>query len=57
VSQAHLVGGVDAAARETSREDGPVYSTGFILAVFGTIFLAVFVIPALLWTAAILFGQ
>jgi hypothetical protein len=57
VSQTHLAGGVDAAARETGRRDGPVYSTGLILAVFGIVFLLVIVIPALLWTAAILFGQ
>ena len=57
MSQTHLAGGVDAGARETLRTDGPVYSTGFMLVVFAIVLLVVFVLPALLWTAAILFGQ
>jgi hypothetical protein len=48
---------VETGAREAGAGDGRVYSTGFILAVFAVVFLTVIVIPALLWTAAILFGQ
>jgi len=57
VNQTHSAGGVRAGARETGRRDGPVFSTGLLVVVFAIVFLVVLVIPALLWTAAILFGQ
>jgi hypothetical protein len=48
---------VDAGAREAGAGKDRVYSTGFIVVVSAAVFLVVFLIPALLWTAAILFGQ
>jgi len=40
-----------------AREDGPVYSTGCLVVVLGVVSFVVLVIPALLWTVAILFSQ
>lgn len=37
-------------------DDGPVYSTGCLVVVL-TLVVAVLVLPALLWTLAILLGQ
>lgn len=57
MSQTHVTRGMDGGPRQAASRNVPVASTGCLLVVFLVVFLVVIVIPALIWTAGIVFGQ
>jgi len=57
VSQTHVTRGVDVGPQKADYKNVPVVSTGCMLIAFLIVFLVLFVVPALIWTMGIVFGQ